>query len=114
MPIFISLADQSTLRKVEVEYETMEGWKGQATSGIRRFDELPKNAQDYVKRIETLMNVHSTCTLPHYTLPSPHFSLSLLLPLFYLLLFFLLLLPYIVRWVGTGPSRDDMIDREKQ
>ncbi len=34
-------------------YETLPGWK-QETSGIRRFDELPQNARNYIKRIEEL------------------------------------------------------------
>ena len=35
-------------------YEEHAGWR-QSTSGIRRFDELPKEAQSYVERIEALL-----------------------------------------------------------
>jgi adenylosuccinate synthase len=47
-------ADMDTLADVEPIYETMPGWNGNI-SGARHFEELPKEAQQYVKRIETLI-----------------------------------------------------------
>jgi adenylosuccinate synthase len=46
-------ADMDTLAEVEPVYETMPGWRGNLT-GCRSFAELPKEAQNYVKRIEQL------------------------------------------------------------
>ncbi|HSV16567.1 MAG TPA: adenylosuccinate synthetase [Tepidisphaeraceae bacterium] len=42
-------ADMDTLAEVEPVYETLPGWRGNI-SGCRRFEELPKGAQQYVKR----------------------------------------------------------------
>ncbi len=47
-------ADMDTLAEVEPVYETLPGWKKELT-GCRRFDELPQEAQQYVKRLETLV-----------------------------------------------------------
>jgi adenylosuccinate synthase len=47
-------ADMDTLAEVEPIYETLPGWRGNLT-GCHRFDELPKEAQQYVKRLETLI-----------------------------------------------------------
>ncbi|CEM06454.1 unnamed protein product [Vitrella brassicaformis CCMP3155] len=44
------------LASVEVVYETMSGWT-EDISQMTTFDQLPKAAQDYVVRIETLMKV---------------------------------------------------------
>src|SRR6185503_5969809 len=46
-------ADMDTLADVEPIYETLPGWNGNI-SGCRRFEELPREAQQYVKRLETL------------------------------------------------------------
>jgi adenylosuccinate synthase len=40
-------------KKLEVEYLTLPGWT-EDLSGIRNFADLPKNAQNYVKKIEEL------------------------------------------------------------
>jgi adenylosuccinate synthase len=42
------------LADVEPIYETLPGWRG-SISGCRSFAELPKEAQQYVKRIEQLI-----------------------------------------------------------
>ena len=42
-----------TLAEVEPVYETLPGWRGNI-SGCRKFEELPKEAQQYVKRLEQL------------------------------------------------------------
>jgi adenylosuccinate synthase len=47
-------ADMDTLAEVEPVYETLLGWRGNI-SGCRRFEELPKEAQTYVKRVEQLI-----------------------------------------------------------
>uniref|UniRef100_A0A8C4I947 Adenylosuccinate synthetase n=1 Tax=Dicentrarchus labrax TaxID=13489 RepID=A0A8C4I947_DICLA len=44
-------ANQEVLQRVEVEYETLPGWNSD-TSAARSFDELPENAQKYVRFIE--------------------------------------------------------------
>ena len=36
-------------------YETLKGWE-EKTKGVTKFEKLPLNAQNYVKRIETLVN----------------------------------------------------------
>jgi adenylosuccinate synthase len=42
------------LAEVEPIFETLPGWNGNI-SGCRNFDELPKEAQQYVKRVEQLI-----------------------------------------------------------
>ncbi|GJP47695.1 hypothetical protein CLOM_g6868 [Closterium sp. NIES-68] len=49
-------ADLELLGQVEVEYETVPGWQEDIT-GVRSFEELPANAQAYVRRIEQLLDV---------------------------------------------------------
>ncbi|KAI0566397.1 adenylosuccinate synthetase [Gracilaria domingensis] len=48
------------LGEAEVEYVEMPGWKGIDISSVRRFEDLPKNAQDYVLKIEELVKVPIT------------------------------------------------------
>ncbi|HEX8522324.1 MAG TPA: adenylosuccinate synthase [Tepidisphaeraceae bacterium] len=47
-------ADMDTLAEVEPIYETLPGWRGNI-SGCRSFNELPREAQQYVKRVEQLV-----------------------------------------------------------
>jgi adenylosuccinate synthase len=47
-------ADMDTLAEVEPVYETLPGWK-QDLSKVRRWDDLPQEAKQYVKRLETLV-----------------------------------------------------------
>ena len=47
-------ADMDVLAEVEPIYETLPGWNGNIT-GVRRFEELPKEAQTYVKTLEKLV-----------------------------------------------------------
>jgi len=47
-------ADMDVLAEVEPVYETLPGWNGNIT-GCRRFEELPKEAQTYVKTLEKLV-----------------------------------------------------------
>uniref|UniRef100_A0A3Q4AZ54 Adenylosuccinate synthetase n=1 Tax=Mola mola TaxID=94237 RepID=A0A3Q4AZ54_MOLML len=44
-------ANQEVLQRVEVQYETLPGWNSD-TSAARIFEELPENAQKYVRFIE--------------------------------------------------------------
>ena len=44
------------LDKVKPVYETLPGWN-EDTTGITEHDQLPENAQGYVKRIEELTGV---------------------------------------------------------
>jgi adenylosuccinate synthase len=46
-------ADMDTLAEVEPIYETLPGWR-ENISGVRRFEELPAEAQKYVKFLEQL------------------------------------------------------------
>ena len=47
-------SDLSQLEDAEPIYETLPGWRGNI-SGCKRFDDLPREAQQYVKRLETLV-----------------------------------------------------------
>ncbi|TKS85814.1 Adenylosuccinate synthetase isozyme 2 [Collichthys lucidus] len=49
-------ANQEVLQRVEVQYETLPGWNSD-TSAARSFEELPENAQKYVRFIEENVGV---------------------------------------------------------
>uniref|UniRef100_A0A8C8CJX0 Adenylosuccinate synthetase n=1 Tax=Oncorhynchus tshawytscha TaxID=74940 RepID=A0A8C8CJX0_ONCTS len=49
-------ANQEVLQSVEVQYDTLPGWNSD-TSTARTFDELPENAQKYVRYIEEHLGV---------------------------------------------------------
>ncbi len=49
-------ANQEVLQRVEVQYETLPGWNSD-TSAARSFEELPENAQKYVRFIEEHVGV---------------------------------------------------------
>ncbi|MCG6553749.1 MAG: adenylosuccinate synthase [Candidatus Magnetominusculus sp. LBB02] len=38
-------------------YEEVDGWKGQATTGVRSYDKLPQKARDYIALIEKTLDV---------------------------------------------------------
>lgn len=57
--IFVMIALDEDLCRLEVEYLTLPGWKSD-TSGARNFSELPQNAQNYVRKIEELVGVPGT------------------------------------------------------
>lgn len=42
---------------ISVEYMTLPGWRGQSTEKARTFDDLPQNAQVYVRTVEELVGV---------------------------------------------------------
>lgn len=43
--------------KIIPQYIEVDGWNGKTTAGIRRFEELPKQAQNYIKNLEQLVGV---------------------------------------------------------
>ena len=47
----------SVLEELEVEYETLPGWKSDITD-VRAWEDLPPAAQAYCERIEQLVGVH--------------------------------------------------------
>ncbi|XP_045600492.1 adenylosuccinate synthetase isozyme 1 A [Procambarus clarkii] len=49
-------ANMSELEDITVEYITMPGWL-QDTAQCRTYEELPENAQNYIEKIEELINV---------------------------------------------------------
>lgn len=68
----VSTANQEILQKVEVEYETLPGWKAD-TTGARKWEDLPVQAQSYIRFVENHVGVAGGF-LPPYTLPlrTPH------------------------------------------
>lgn len=50
-------ASLSLLAEAEVEYIDMPGWKGIDIMAVRKFEDLPDNAQKYVLKIEQLLHV---------------------------------------------------------
>ncbi|KAF7251503.1 Adenylosuccinate synthetase isozyme 1, partial [Varanus komodoensis] len=49
-------ANQEILQKVEVEYETMPGWKTDTTNA-RKWEDLPPKAQNYIRFVENHVGV---------------------------------------------------------
>lgn len=52
-------SDWGELANIKPVYETMEGWKT-ITSDVRRFTDLPKQAREYVDKIEKLCGIPIT------------------------------------------------------
>lgn len=50
-------ASLKLLAEAEVEYVEMPGWKGVDIMGVRKFEDLPENAQKYVIEVEKLIGV---------------------------------------------------------
>jgi adenylosuccinate synthase len=55
-PVAFVPASLDDFDKVQVEYEEMPGWT-EDTSKAKKFKDLPKAAQDYVKRLEEILEV---------------------------------------------------------
>lgn len=51
-------ASLTQLAEAEVIYEEFPGWKDVDLTAVRKFEDLPENAQAYVLRIEELVGVH--------------------------------------------------------
>lgn len=49
-------ASQAEFQDLEVEYISLPGWKS-STEAARTFAELPTNAQNYVRKVEELIEV---------------------------------------------------------
>lgn len=62
-PPRVSPANQEILQKVEVEYETLPGWKSD-TTGARKWEDLPPQAQSYVRFVENHVGVAGGCPAP--------------------------------------------------
>ncbi|KAG9335841.1 hypothetical protein JZ751_003596 [Albula glossodonta] len=56
-------ANQEVLQKVEVQYDTLPGWNTDISTA-RTFQELPENAQKYVRYVEEYLEVPDTLP-PH-------------------------------------------------
>lgn len=69
-PPFVSPANQEILQKVEVEYETLPGWKAD-TTGARKWEDLPPQAQNYIRFVENHVGVAGGCLSPAPTRPPP-------------------------------------------
>ncbi len=54
------LANMDVLAEVEVEYITLPGWKT-PIKDARSFDQLPKNAQAYVHKIQEVLGIPGKC-----------------------------------------------------
>lgn len=76
-------ANQEVLHRVEVQYETLPGWNSD-TSAARSFEDLPENAQRYVRFIEEHLGVPGET--PH-TLRTLHLSVVTFQVFFKLLVF---------------------------
>lgn len=61
----VSPANQEILQKVEVEYETLPGWKAD-TTGARKWEDLPPQAQNYVRFVENHVGVAGRCPCPSH------------------------------------------------
>ena len=60
--------NQNVLNTAEPVYETFDGWTDDIST-VKSFEDLPNNAQSYIKAIEAFIEVPITCLL--YTSPSP-------------------------------------------
>ena len=90
---------------ITVEYRTLPGWEAPIT-GCKSFEELPPNAQNYVKTIEELLQIPSKL--------EEYFFASYLEKEFPTRKSFLFCAYYFVsvRWVGVGQARSAMIERK--
>lgn len=75
----ISTANQEILQKVEVEYETLPGWKAD-TTGARKWEDLPPQAQSYIRFVENHVGVAGGCPVSSHPLHRPRPRLSLPFP----------------------------------
>lgn len=66
-------ADLDVMAEMTIEYKTFKGWQS-TTTGVKRFDDLPAEAREYVEFIEQQVGVP-------------------------------------IKWIGTGPKREDMLVR---
>lgn len=57
LPLTLYPASLDVLGEATVEYIEMDGWYGQDITEVRKFSDLPQNAQRYVEKIEELLGV---------------------------------------------------------
>ena len=56
-PIFDEMpSDLETLERCQAEYETLPGWT-EKLDGVRRWEDLPRNARAYIERVAELSGV---------------------------------------------------------
>jgi hypothetical protein len=53
--LMLRMSDAACIPGAQVEYETLPGWQSDI-SNIRKWEDLPKAARDYVQRIEDLVS----------------------------------------------------------
>lgn len=75
----MSAANQEVLQKVEVEYETLPGWKADTTAA-RKWEDLPPQAQSYIRFVENRVGVAGGCPASSHALHPPHPRLNLPFP----------------------------------
>jgi adenylosuccinate synthase len=63
------------LAKVEVVYETMPGWT-EDISKVRRFEDLPMNAQNFVNRVQELLSIKERKYTPS-SHPNPMYDVAM-------------------------------------
>ena len=94
-------ADSILLSRVEVEYKSLPGWKS-PIGHVRRFQDLPPQAQDYVHVIEDFLGV-----------PGIYIQIAQLKMKLFMIVFSFKLssngsfIP--VKWIGVGQGRDAII-----
>ena len=71
--MLLSSASQDSFSRITVSYITMPGWS-EPTTGVRDFAKLPVNAQNYVLKIEELLDVPGSVV----TVVSVNFSISII------------------------------------
>lgn len=95
------------LTKVQVTYETLPGWCC-STEGVRSFDELPSQAQAYIRFIENFLQVPGTNASDAYNIRITYYNAALdrqNVIVYNLENMFI----FPVKWVGVGKSRESMI-----
>ena len=64
---------------MEVEYETLPGWKAD-TTGARKWEDLPPQAQSYIRFVENHVGVAGGCPASGHPRHPPHPRLNLPFP----------------------------------
>ncbi|KAG8514447.1 Adenylosuccinate synthetase isozyme 1 [Galemys pyrenaicus] len=97
-------ANQEILQKVEVEYETLPGWKAD-TTGARKWEDLPPQAQSYIRFVENHVGVAGVRAAAAAAVGSEQAGLVTWTPRRQAEPPF----SFTVKWVGVGKSRESMI-----
>jgi len=87
-----SLANAQDLERVQVQYITLPGWK-RNISKSKKFSDLPKEAQNYIYKIEELVGVKGIMVFQMYhTNTATHLYFTIT-----------------VKWIGVGADRTSTI-----